>query len=94
MHTFHVDGPTELHRAFAGAIDIGREDVDVVPALGQAACQGMDGPNRAPIANSRPIGRDDMKNTHLNTGSIARDSVPRRHSVPGGRSGNFAPIHR
>ncbi len=62
-HAFPIDGPPERHRTLAGPIDIGREDVDVVPSLRQATRQRVNRPYGTAIARCGPVGRDNVENT-------------------------------
>ena len=61
LHPFNVDRATERDRAIARAIDIGREDMNVVTAGCQLAAERVHRPDGAPIAYCGQICRDYME---------------------------------
>lgn len=51
LHPFNIDGPTERNRAVAPAIDIGREDMDIVAQHPQFSAERVYRPDGAPISD-------------------------------------------
>ena len=49
IHAFQVDRLQQRHRAVPRSVDIGREDMDVMPLRRERATKGMHRPNRTAV---------------------------------------------
>ena len=79
----HIDGLLKRHRTVVRTIDVGGEYLHSVAATCQRAAKRMHGTDRTAIPNGRPIGRDDIQNSHAAQPPVNAAVLSHEHPATG-----------